>query len=108
MKKIIEILGLIFGTLGIFIIANSIAIKYDIHAFGWEQIVTIFVTFLKMSMAVGFILFMYWLVWKPIFSWFDRSFKNKGEKWEALSDREKLWYSLVLFGLLLVLFGLLF
>lgn len=108
MKKILEIIVLIFGTLGVFAIVNSVAIGHGIHAFGWEEIVGVFVTFFKFALSLGFILFVYWLIWKPVYAWFDRSFKNKGERWETLSDREKLWYSLVLFGLLLVLFGLLY
>jgi hypothetical protein len=105
MKKILEIIGLIFGTLGLFAIVNSYAISKGIHTFGWEELTSIFVTTFKFSLSLGFILLVYWIVWRPVYKWFDRSYKNEGLKWEKLSDREKLWYSLALFGLLLVLFG---
>jgi hypothetical protein len=108
MKKILEIIGLIFGTLGLFALINNYAISKGIHTFGWEEIIGVFVTTFKFSLSLGFILLVYWLVWQPIYKWFDRSYKKEGLKWEELSDEKKLSYSLLLFAVLAVLFGLLY
>lgn len=107
MRNIIEIIILILGSFILFVFTNILAVRMGLRVFGWENLVEVFVTFSKFTLSLGFILLTYVIVWKPIYSHFDLSFKGAREAWEKLSVEKKFWYALAFLFVLVVLWGML-
>jgi len=107
MKKIIEILGLILFSLGVFLLAHNWAEKIGLRTFSWEVFYDWIYGIVKYTMSLGIILLSMLVVFFPIYKYFDCSFNDMKEAWKQFSKTSKLWYALALFACLVVLFGLL-
>lgn len=105
MKKILEIIILILGSFILFVLTDILATQIGLRVFGWENLFEVFVTFSKFTLSLGFILLTYVIVWKPIYSHFDCSFKGAREAWEKLSAEKKFWYALAFLYVLVLLWG---